>query len=106
MLAAVFFTTCQTVFSEMPRPQSLSARQTHRNNGPFSIPAAGHASSVSFRQHVQRGQWTLIKRVLNAYECLPTYVGLMEGIRRRYTHSLSRAFMLCSRYAVAASRHS
>jgi hypothetical protein len=47
MLAAVFFTTCQTVFSETPRPQSLSARQTHRNNGPLSISAAAsHASSV------------------------------------------------------------
>ena len=32
MLAAVFFTTCQTVFSEMPRPQSLSALQTHRRS--------------------------------------------------------------------------
>jgi hypothetical protein len=39
MLAAVFLTTCQTVFSEMPCPQSLPARQTHRNSGPLSIPA-------------------------------------------------------------------
>jgi hypothetical protein len=51
MLAAVFLTTCQTVFSEMLSPQSLPVRQTHRNNGPLSIPAAvNHASSVSFTQ--------------------------------------------------------
>ena len=51
ILAAVFLTTCQTVFSEMPCPQSLPARQTHRNSGPLSIPAAvNHASSVSFTQ--------------------------------------------------------
>src|SRR6266702_5048657 len=37
ILAAVFLTTCQTVFSEMPCPQSLPARQTHRNSGPLSI---------------------------------------------------------------------
>ena len=30
MLAAVFLTTCQTVFSEMPWPQGLPARQTQR----------------------------------------------------------------------------
>ena len=30
MLAAVFLTTCQTVFSEMPCPHGLPARQTHR----------------------------------------------------------------------------
>ena len=51
MLAAVFLTTCQTVFSEMPCPHGLPARQTHRNSGPLSIPAAvNHASSVSFTQ--------------------------------------------------------
>jgi hypothetical protein len=50
-LAAVFLTTCQTVFSEIPCPQSFPARQTHRNSGPLSIPAAlNHASSVSFTQ--------------------------------------------------------
>jgi hypothetical protein len=51
MLVAVFLTTCQTVFSEIPCPQSLPARQTHRNSGPLSISAAAnHASSVSFTQ--------------------------------------------------------
>lgn len=51
MLAAVFLTTCQIVFSEMPCPHGLPARQTHRNSGPLSIPAAvNHASSVSFTQ--------------------------------------------------------
>jgi hypothetical protein len=51
MLVAVFLTTCETVLSEMPLPQSLSARQTHRNNGPLAIPAASiQASSVSFTQ--------------------------------------------------------
>jgi hypothetical protein len=49
MLAAVFSTTCQIVFSEMQRPHGLPGRQTHRNSGPLSIPAAvNHASSVSF----------------------------------------------------------
>jgi hypothetical protein len=48
---AAFLTTCHTVFSEMPWPQSLPARQTHRNNGPLLMPAApNHASSVSFTQ--------------------------------------------------------
>jgi hypothetical protein len=51
MLAAVFLTTCQIVFSEMPCPHGLPARQTHRNSGPLSIPAAvNHASSVSCTQ--------------------------------------------------------
>ena len=51
MLAATFLTTCQTVFSEIPCPHSLSVRQTHRNNGPLLIPAAdSQASSVSFTQ--------------------------------------------------------
>src|ERR1700722_5862312 len=51
ILAAVFLTTCQTVFSEMPCPQSLPARQTHRNSGPLSIPAAiNQESRVSFTQ--------------------------------------------------------
>jgi hypothetical protein len=37
--------------SEMPWPQSLPARQTHRNNGPSRMSAAAnHASSVSFTQ--------------------------------------------------------
>jgi hypothetical protein len=50
-LMAVFLTTCHTVFSEMPWPQSLPARQTHRNNGPLLMPvAANHASRVSFTQ--------------------------------------------------------
>ncbi len=40
MLAAVFLTTCQIVFSEMPCPHGLPARQTHRKSGPLSIPAA------------------------------------------------------------------
>jgi hypothetical protein len=35
----------------MPCPQSLPARQTHRNNGPLSIPAAvNQISSASFTQ--------------------------------------------------------
>jgi hypothetical protein len=51
MLAAVFLTTCQTVFSEIPCPHGLPARQTQRNSGPLSIPAAvNQASSVSFTQ--------------------------------------------------------
>ena len=51
MLAAVFSTTCQIVFSEMQLPHGLPGRQTHRNRGPLSIPAAvNHASSVSFTQ--------------------------------------------------------
>jgi hypothetical protein len=51
MFAAAFLTTCQTIFSEIPSPQIFPARQTHRNNGPFSIPAAAsHASSFSFTQ--------------------------------------------------------
>jgi hypothetical protein len=51
MLVAVFLTTCQTVFSEMLLPESLSARQTHRNNGPLAIPVAvSQASSVCFTQ--------------------------------------------------------
>jgi hypothetical protein len=50
-LAATFFTTCHTVFSEIRSPHSLSARQTQRNNGPRSIPAAAsQASRVSFTQ--------------------------------------------------------
>ena len=40
ILAAVFLTTLPDRFSEMPFPQSLPARQTHRNNGPLSMPAA------------------------------------------------------------------
>jgi hypothetical protein len=40
MLAAAFLTTWLTVFSEMPCPQILPARQTHRNSGPPSITAA------------------------------------------------------------------
>ncbi len=51
MVVAVFLTTCQTVFSEMPSPQILLARQTHRKRGPLSIPAAvNHTSRVSFTQ--------------------------------------------------------
>jgi hypothetical protein len=51
MLAAAFLTTCQTVFSEIPCPQSLPARQTHLNSGPLSITAAvNQASIVSFTQ--------------------------------------------------------
>jgi hypothetical protein len=51
MLAAVFLTTCQTVFSEIQRPHGLPTRQTHRNGGPLSIPAeVNHESSVSFTQ--------------------------------------------------------
>jgi hypothetical protein len=51
MLAAAFLTTWLTVFSEMPCPQILPARQTHRNSGPPSITAAvNHASLASFTQ--------------------------------------------------------
>ncbi len=51
MDAAVFLTTCQTVFSEIPSPHGLPARQTHRKRGPLSIPAAAsHTSRVSFTQ--------------------------------------------------------
>ena len=51
MVAADFLTTCQTVFSEMPFPQGLTARQTHRKRGPLSTPAAAsHTSRVSFTQ--------------------------------------------------------
>ena len=51
IVAAVFLTTCQTVLSEMPCPQSLPARQTHRNSGPLSMSAAvNQTSSVSFTQ--------------------------------------------------------
>jgi hypothetical protein len=51
MLAAVFLTTCQTVFSEMPSPHGLPARQTHQKRGPLSMPAAvSHTSSASFTQ--------------------------------------------------------
>ena len=51
MLAAVFFTTCQTVFSEVPSPHGLPARQTHRKRGPLSMPASiNHRSRVSFTQ--------------------------------------------------------
>jgi hypothetical protein len=50
-LMAAFLTTCHTVFSETPWPQSLPARQTHRNNGPLLMPAAAnHASRVTFTQ--------------------------------------------------------
>ena len=37
---AAFLTTCHTVFSEMPWPQSLPARQTHRKSLPAEIAAA------------------------------------------------------------------
>ena len=51
IVAAVFLTTCQTVFSEMPSPHGLPALQTHRKRGPLTIPAAiSHASRVSFTQ--------------------------------------------------------
>ena len=51
MPAAVFLTTCQTDFSEMPSPHGFLARQTHRKSGPLSRPAAvNHTSRVSFTQ--------------------------------------------------------
>ena len=51
MLAAVFLTTYQTVFSEMPHPHDLPARQIQRSRGPLLISAAvNHASTVSFTQ--------------------------------------------------------
>src|ERR1035441_8306817 len=51
MLEAVFLTTCQTVFSEMPHSHGLPALQTQRNNGQLSIPAAvNHQSIASFTQ--------------------------------------------------------
>jgi hypothetical protein len=49
MLAAVSLTTCQTVFSEMLCPQSLPARQTHRNTDHlrYRLPLTTHRASLS-----------------------------------------------------------
>jgi hypothetical protein len=58
MLAAAFLTTCQTVFSEIPCSLSSPARQTHRNSGPFSIPATvNHASRVSSPNLARSGSY-------------------------------------------------
>jgi hypothetical protein len=61
MLAAVFLTTCQTVFSEMPCPHSLSARQTHRNSLSFGHP--GKEMLVDFRACPTRVQPHSLDRV-------------------------------------------
>jgi len=74
MLAAVFLTTCQTVFSEMPSPHDLPTRQTHRKRGPLSMPAAvSHTSIVSF---TQAGTGTVRM-------CLPLPIG--PTIAQRYS---------------------
>ena len=55
MLVAVFLTTCQTVFPEMPRPQSLSTRQTHCQPGGRHMP--GFSNEV--QTVLCKVRWTL-----------------------------------------------
>ena len=84
MLAAVFLTTCQTVFSEMLCPQSLPARQTHRNSGPLTIPAAAnHASSVSFTQF-GTGTGSYVPSLADQINDGPALLAALKALQRQF----------------------